>query len=183
MYAVFDIDDVLANTVPAWLKKYLKKYNHNLKKEDILDWDIAKYTVPECGNNIYNFLNSKTFYNSVKPIPLALKGVNTFRELGLEIVYATGGSPKASVYKFDWLQKNGFWQKQDHYVQTSSKFLLRGEILIDDNYDNVAMFNKHSGYGLLYNAPWNSQCEYPNRVSGWKEIMETIDRYQFEVRS
>ena len=172
-YVIIDIDDVLAATVPEWLKRYNRKYKDSLKMSYVRDWNISKYTVPECGDKIYDLLESKTFYNKVKPLPNALEGVGKLRELGFPIV--TGGKPEYSTYKFKWLQKHNFWNQNDHYVQTSSKHLIKGVLMIDDNYDNIC---NTSAFGLLMDAPWNSKFEFKNRVMGWHEIIQNIDEYK-----
>jgi len=176
MYVLLDIDDTLCNTIDIWLRRYRNKYKHKLYPKDIKDWNLVQYTVPECGTKIYDFLKSKTLYNYVKPLPRALEGVNILRNLGFEIVYITGGQPEDSVYKFKWLKNNNFWKDKDHYIQTHSKFLVRGDLFIDDNYNNI--ISHKTTYNLLFNAPWNLKYEYKNRVSGWEEIIDTIDEYK-----
>lgn len=172
MYALIDIDDTLSDTIKVWIRRYNAKYKDHLKVNQILDWNLAQYTV--CGDKIYDFLKSKSLYNYVKPLPYALEGLEKFRTLKFNIVFVTGGTPEASVYKYKWLKDNGFWKNGDHYVQTASKYLIRGDILIDDNYENVSKF---LGYSLLINAPWNLKYEYKNRMNGWKEIIENIDKF------
>lgn len=174
MYALIDIDDTLANTIKVWIRRYNSKYKDRLKVKQILDWNLAQYTVPECGNKIYDFLKSKTIYNYVKPLPYASEGLQKFRDLNFKIVFITGGTPEISVYKYKWLKDNGFWKSGDHYIQTASKYLIRGDILIDDNFENVSKF---LGYSLLIDAPWNLKYSFKNRMNGWKQIIENIDKY------
>ena len=174
MYAIIDIDDTIANTITVWIRRYNRKYKDKLKINQIEDWNLAQYTI--CGDKIYDFLKSKTLYNYVKPLPFALDGVNSLRNLGFSIVYATGGTPKGSVYKYEWLKNNGFWNKNDHYIQTASKFLIRGEILIDDNWDNINNFI--GSMKLLIDAPWNKKYNYKNRIFGWKDILKTVEEYK-----
>jgi len=178
LIALLDIDDVLADTVPAWLKLYNRKYKQKLRKEDILDWNIAKYTVPECGDKIYDLLKSKSLYKQIKPLPDALEGVNLLRNTGFTIVYATGGKPEYSAYKQEWLINNGFFQREDRYIQTASKHLIRSHLIIDDNYDNIC---KSQAFGLLFNCPWNQQYDFKNRMMGWNEIIKVIKDYKDSI--
>jgi 5'(3')-deoxyribonucleotidase len=174
LLTIIDIDDTICNTVPVWIRKYNRKYNDKLKISQIQDWNLAKYTVPECGDKIYDILEQGNLYKFVKQIPYALEGITKLRSLGANIIYATGGSPKASVHKYEWLKENGFFHGNDHYIQTVSKHLIKGDLMIDDNYSNIIKFQ---GYGLLFNQPWNLKYTYGNRTDGWKSIINDINKY------
>ena len=173
MIALIDIDDVLSDTINTWLKRYRSKFKHKLYPEDILSWDLTEYVVPECGNKIYDLLKSRTLYDHIKPLPHALDGVNRLRSIGFGIAYVTGGLPEHSVHKYKWLKDHEFWQKGDHYIQTNSKFLISGNILIDDNGKNCMEFN---GMSILMNKSWNKNFNHPNRFNNWSEIIADIDR-------
>jgi 5'(3')-deoxyribonucleotidase len=177
LFALIDIDDTICDTVPVWIRKYNKKYKDHLKVKNIQEWDLAQYTVPECGIKIYDILEQGNLYKFTKPIPLALDGINALRSLDFEIAYITAGSPKASVNKYRWLKDHNFWNIKDHYVQTHSKHLIKGDLMIDDNYNNIINF---SGKGLLFNQPWNLKYTYGNRINGWKPIIDDIHKYTEE---
>ena len=172
LIALLDIDDTICDTVDVWLRRYRNKYKHKLYPEDITDWNLTKFVVPECGNKIYDLLKSKTLYNYIKPLPYALDGVNKLRSIGFRIAYVTGGLPIHSVYKYDWLKNYDFWQKGDAYIQTAHKELILGNILIDDNADNCNLF---TGFSILIDKPWNHYVNHPNRYAGWQEIIRDID--------
>jgi 5'-nucleotidase len=171
-----DIDDVLLPLVPAWLKKYNRKYKDNLKVEQILDWNIDRFVKGECGSKIYEFIENPKIYNKIKPMPYALEGIDAFRELGFEIIYCTHSTVGAAGRKFIWLKDNGFWKEGDHYVETKSKHIIRADVLIDDNFSHIEKFQGRMP--LLFDMPWNRQYNIPNRMSGWKEIIGTINFYK-----
>ena len=177
LIALIDIDDTICDTVPIWIRRYNRKYKDHLKVKDIQEWDLAQYTVPECGMKIYDILEQGNLYKFAKPIPLALDGVMALRSIGFEIAYSTAGNPKASVYKYQWLKDHDFWHSKDHYIQTASKHLIKGDLMIDDNYNNIINFY---GHGILYGQPWNSRYTYSNRVDNWKPIIDNVHQYMDE---
>lgn len=178
MRVIIDVDDVLADLITVWVRRYNKKYHDNLKVKNITDWNIAKFTKAECGDKIYEFIESPHLYNYIKPLPYALEGVNEIRDLGFEIVYATHSTVGAAGRKYLWLKQHGFWNEKDHYVETKSKHILNGNLMIDDNYSNIEKFIANtSGFGLLMTRPWNKKYAYSSRVNGWKDILDSIGEY------
>ncbi len=175
MYALIDIDDTIADLITVWLRRYNRKYKDNLKKESLTDWNLALFTKPECGNRIFEFIESPNLYNYIKPMPLALDGISALRNLGFEIVYNTYSTNGAAGSKFRWLQKHGFWKKEDHYIETKSKFLIKGDLMIDDGWHNIEKF---AGFSLLIDQPWNRKFNHPNRMYDWKDIIENINKYR-----
>ncbi len=181
MYIQIDIDDVCANTMEIWLNKYNKYYKDNLTKEQISDWNISMFVKPECGNKIYDFLKYPSLYKHVEPIPDALEGVNSFRSFkDIKIIYCTDSSMSPKFTKLKWLQDHGFWQYGDYYIETPYKFLLRGDIIIDDNPKNIAESNCH--LKILFNRPWNKYFEWTHRVDGWKQIINLVNEYKEKMK-
>jgi 5'(3')-deoxyribonucleotidase len=159
-----------------WLRRYNRKYKHNLKKEDILEWDLSKSALPECGNKIYEFIENPKLYDKVEPIPYALEGINALRNLGFEIIYATYSTIGVSGRKIFWLKDHGFWNEKDHYAEIKDKFLLSASVIIDDNPVNVQKFQ---GYlPILFSAPWNKNFVWKYRINSWKEIIDKIEEYK-----
>ena len=52
---ILDVDDVVLNLVPNWLKLYNRDFNDNLTKEQITEWNITKFIKPEAKYSIYQY--------------------------------------------------------------------------------------------------------------------------------
>ena len=179
LIALLDIDDTIADLMSVWLRRYNHKYQDNLKRESIVSWNMAQYTLPNCQSKVYELLKSKTLYNTVKPLPNALDGVNLLRDLRFTIVYVTAGAAGGEGAKLNWLKKHGFWQEErDHFIQTHSKHLIKGDLIIDDKFENVV---NSDAFGLLFDQPWNSQHEYKNRMMGWNQIIGVVKNYKDNI--
>jgi len=175
MYALVDIDDVVANLVEIWLAIYNLKYNDVLIKDQITDWDLTKFIKQNHSKRFYKIIESPKLYEHVQPIKYALDGVNTLRDIGFEIIYATHSTNGGSGSKYKWLQKHNFWNEKDHYVETKDKFLIRGDLMIDDGWHNIDRFD---GFTILFDEPWNRNRYHKNRMFGWTDILLQIEKYK-----
>lgn len=173
MIIFIDVDDVCADLMRAWLEAYNDQYGDCLTPEDITDWDISKFVKPECGKQIYRYLDSGDLYDVVEPIPNALEGVRLLREMGHHVVFASSGIGQAGR-KYDWLVDHGFlvptWKKKD-YVGGYDKGLLRGDLLIDDGLHNVVSFQ---GLSILMRRPHNTKAEWPVVANSWADIIASL---------
>lgn len=168
-----DVDDVTLDLLSEWLRLYNLDYESNLKPEDILAWDVSKFVSKDCGNKIYDYLNLVTLYNNVNAFPGALDGVNTIRQMGHRVVFATASIPNRhmSFRKLTRLNDLGFNVDFKDYIELPDKSLLRGEFLLDDNYNNVVNF---SGKGFLFTRMHNLAYHYKHRISSWNQFVELI---------
>lgn len=183
MIILVDIDEVVADLLTTWLECYNVDWHDDLTREDITDWELAKFVKPECGRQIYNYIQDKNIdlYYAVVPVLGALDGIDLLRILGHRVVFVTSEDFKGN--KFDWLTRYGFTDCRRDYVVSVDKNLIRGDILIDDNCDNVANFRNR---GFLFTAPWNTKYKLLDelsvnqhynrntRVYGWKDIVSKI---------
>jgi len=169
-----DVDDVTAKLAPVWLGLYNKDYDDNLTEEDITDWGIDKLVKPECGLKIYDYLKDPHIYDEVIPTPGALEGTNALREMGYRVLFATSCPVEVAGRKFHWLEQYGFIKKERDYIEIRDKSLLKGDYMIDDNYDNCRGF---TGYGYLMKAPWNVKYKWYHRAENWEDFIKQMKEY------
>ena len=166
-----DVDDVCAKLSTVWLGRYNKDYDDHLTEEDITDWDIHKFTKPECNLKIYKYLEDPNMYNEVMRREGACDGVNSLREMGYRVLFATSCPVEVAGRKFYWLKQWDFIKKERDYIEIRDKSLLKGDYMIDDNYDNCRGF---TGYGYLLKAPWNIKYKWYHRVEDWAEFVAIL---------
>lgn len=169
-----DVDDVCAKLAPIWLGLYNKDYDDNLTEGDISDWGIDKLVKPECGIKIYHYLKDPKIYDPVLPTSGALEGVNNLREMGLRVLFATACPVEVAGRKFHWLREYGFIKKERDYIEIRDKSLLKGDYMIDDNYDNC---NTFSGRGYLMKAPWNIKYNWDYRAENWEDFIKKMKEH------
>jgi 5'(3')-deoxyribonucleotidase len=161
-----DVDDTVCNLVDEWLRLYNLEYDDNLKKENITDWDIGSFT--KAGKDFYKYINFD-IYDNCKTIFGAKSGIKYLRSLGHRIIFVTAYNYGNS--KLNWLLKHKFIETDKDFVVARDKSLIKADMLIDDNYENVKKFDNTNSIGILFQAPWNKKFEYNYRVKNWKELI------------
>lgn len=153
MIIAFDVDDVLADLVPAWLRAYNREFNDTLTIDDVHGWDITQFVKPECGAMIYRYLNNG-LYDTIHKTPGALAAVQTARALG-KVIFVTASLPAHAGRKLQWLNEQGFGVEPDEYIECSDKGLVAADVLIDDRPVNLDAFK--GAHKILMNKPWNQE--------------------------
>lgn len=154
-----DVDDVVADLISEWLRRYNSKYDDHLTPENIHSWEVDEYVKPECGPKVFDLLRAPGFYGHVKPFEGALEAVENLRKLG-RVVFLTSCVPKTMDMKLAWLQEHGFLPKgnkgaQD-FIACRDKYLVNADVLIDDRILNVEEFK---GHALLIKRPHNARLQ------------------------
>lgn len=164
-----DVDEVCADLLTEWVRRYNIDYEDTLSVEDIDQWDVAQCVKPECGKKMFDILRDPDLYDYVKPIPGALEGVRTLRKSGCRVVFVTSCVVDTTDAKIWWLIRNGFLPNQKvprDFIAAKDKSLVRGDLLIDDG--------PHNNPTILYDQPHNRGVSHPRRVHSWKEVVEYV---------
>lgn len=165
MIILLDVDDVIADLVPAWLKQYNYLYMDDLKIEQITGWDIASYTKPECSREkFFGILEDGSIYENVRPIQGAQYGIQELQKKH-DVYFVTAGYYKT---KREWLKGYGLLMDDTEFIVCYDKNLIRGDILIDDRFDNIEKF---PGKGILFTRPWNEKFRWPYIADTWVQIL------------
>lgn len=144
-----DSDGVLANLSPHWTEQYNARYNDNLTEEQLMGtWDgMANIVKPECGEKIYDFLYEPGFFQSVRPFEGA---VEAFKDLvdnprvATYVLSAYSGAAEAAKGKVEWFNTYMPFFDTENLILCKPKFLLRGDVLIDDSFKNCIEYIRAS---------------------------------------
>jgi 5'(3')-deoxyribonucleotidase len=164
-----DVDDVCADLMTVWLNEYNWDFEDNLKREDMTDWNISLFVKKECGNKILRYIEDPTMYDFIQPLPDSLEGVNILRKIG-RVVFVTSATNGCAGRKFRWLQEKEFNPAIEDYIEAKDKSLIKYDIMIDDNFNNI----KDGKNNILFNQPWNKKYTYPHRMSNWKQMIDYV---------
>ena len=187
---LFDMDDVLADFGPDWLAIYNKKYNDNLTREDMVDWDTTTFVKEECGSDMYALLRTPGLFRYVKPMPHAVEVINRLIQKGYEIVIVSdspAGDPHC-VYTKDgtkvsnpaddkraWLKEHFPMIPEKNVVFTGQKYRVRGDVLIDDKPETFETFEELGLNIILMDQPYNRFIQTDKRVKNLLEAEKMID--------
>lgn len=167
-----DIDGVVNNLVECVLDNYNRKYDDNLRIEDITDYDMNKFTKPQCKNVFKEFCTE----NLIMRMAIPNNCGEIVRRLMKEhnFYFLTSTYPENITYKNEWLKSVFPEYNETMLIVTQDKSIVHGDILIDDCLDNM---NYSAKLNILYDKPWNRSDNSGNfvRVLDWKGIEETIN--------
>lgn len=169
---LIDQDDVLAEYMGAVTEAYNEKYHTDIKVEQCISWDL--YTV--FGQEIETVMHEPDLFRNLKPAPYALEVFERLYHSGLfEIYIVTAANPRTVEAKYEWIERYLPFFPKRNIIVTSSKFMIKGDYLLDDGMHNIEDFASAGGRVVVFDRPHNTSKShsYP-RVSNWLEFEEYI---------
>lgn len=181
---VCDVDDVLVHLIPAWLKRYNEDYQDSVTPEQIKDWDITRFLMPECGKDIYQYLDEGTLYDEAEMVDGALEGVETLRSAGHRVVFVTNATVFSARPKFEWMQRHHFLPDtctfHEDFETMVRKWERAGDVLIDDKISTCEAWARTGRPAILFprahNAPdvYTPTHENIVRARNWAHVVEMV---------
>jgi 5'-nucleotidase len=172
-----DLDDTCNCLVEHWVDTYNNEYNDTLKKEDIKDWNIAKYVKPGCDKTIYKMLTRPEFFLNLNIKPNTYEVTKWLLEK-VDLYIVTAYHYKTCKDKVKWIIKYLPHIPKENIIFCNNKGLLKLDYLLDDGIHNISDFynTNPDGVGVIFNEPWNENLEknYP-RVKDWLEVKKFFE--------
>ena len=176
MRILIDLDDVLHHLSDAWSEYLNKKYNRHVKMEEITSWEWEPFYPGLTREEIFEPLGNEDFWKTVKPFEGAAEVLQKLIDSGNEIYVVTASSYKGLRGKLDNTLFRYFPMiDYRHVIVAYNKQLIDGDILIDDNSENLEGGNYVK---ILMTAPYNkaydAEANGMIRVNDWDEVYEAI---------
>lgn len=141
MVVAVDVDEVCADLLGEWLRRYNARYSDNLTSADIAGWDFSQQLKPDArGGPFYDILREPDMYNHIQPLPGALAAISSIKDAGHRVVYVSSCVEGTADAKQDWLRRHGFLDSSHDFIAASDKSLIRADCLLDDRPLNVDRF-------------------------------------------
>lgn len=177
-----DMDDSIENLSEVWINFLNNRYGTSVKPEDITEWSIEKAFPEIPSDDVYGVLREEALWETVKPLPGAVKYLKKLIDDGNQIYIVTASHPDTVSAKMNKVLFRYFpFISYENVVITSKKQLIQGDFLIDDAPHNMGGSYK----GLLFTANHNRSITDDElmgmnavRVDNWKEVYELIHGYQ-----
>ena len=156
---LFDLDDTLADLINPWLSVYNERFNDNLVKSDITDWDIRKFIKVEARTKIFGIINEEGFYSKVQPNPIFVEMARDMVKLGDNVGICTScnNNPTMISEKLKWIKTHVPFINRDNIMFVNDKSLARADLLVDDRVENIEgfLYRNPSSRGYLVLQPHN----------------------------
>lgn len=175
-----DMDDVIENLLEAWLNWLNTTYKTSVRLNDVDDWELEKFYPALTKEQIYEPLSKEEFWTTVKPKQDAITYLKKLRTEECQDIYIVTNAKYDTVkFRMEHIIKKYFpFIEEDRVIICSKKQLIKCDIMIDDNIDNLTYANY---WKFLFNAPHNQKLNLSHyddakikRFNNWKQIYETI---------
>ncbi|MEH7234152.1 5'-3'-deoxyribonucleotidase, partial [Bacillus safensis] len=164
-----DMDDVLADFLPAWVKAINQHDDSSLKCENIKSWNILDYV--NTNNDVFRHLTYDFFkgLSVKKDSQKVVKDLCDFYEV--YVVTTATAHPESLKAKLEWLQEHFPFISHGHVVLCGKKKIIKADYMIDDGIHNLESFE---GVSIVFDAPHNENDNRFLRVKNWTEIGQRL---------
>ncbi|WP_418637050.1 5' nucleotidase, NT5C type [Winogradskyella sp.] len=167
-----DMDDVLADTYGKHIELYNKEHQQDLHINQITSGEIWNNVPKIHQKSIKDHALQPGFFRNLKPFKDAIQVMEAlYNKHEVYIATAATQFPNSLLEKSEWLDEHMPFITWQHRIMCGDKFILNGDLLIDDRTYNLEKFE---GDTLLYNSPHNVNDTGYTRVSSWLEIAERL---------
>ncbi len=177
---IFDVDNVLADTMTSFCRKASELLGHEVNKQQIKDHKIIG-SIPLPPHVIFS-LQSEVWaeWRKLRPLEDDLQGkLHTFQKIGFEVYIAASSPSRLKAYVKEWIEEleiphNGFF----HCAENRSKSDIKAEALVDDAPEEIKRFQCPGRQAFLYLQPWNSRAKISDAILV-NNIDEVLRHYGF----
>lgn len=166
-----DLDGICADLLGAWLDRLNANHGRSFTKAEVTNWNIAK-ALGMAKEEVDAVLDEPGLFRCLPVIPGAPTALEVLQSRGHEvfIVTAPTHSPACVADKVAWARENLPIDPQ-HIVVTGKKFLVKGDVLIDDAPHQANRYSQHWPQAAIMTIayPYNiDAASFTHRAEGWE---------------
>jgi 5'(3')-deoxyribonucleotidase len=176
---LIDMDDTITNFLEEVINEYNKTYGTNHSIKEVTEWVIPSSF--EYG--LFSVLELTNILTMITPKLDSIEYINKWIDEGYDVFIVSDCCNRYQSYrdKLKWLKT--YIPKFDlsHFIPCKEKYVISGDVLIDDNLDNLEKWSLHNPYGmdLLMTAQHNKQIQDERRINSFEEADDLIKTVQF----
>ena len=179
MKIVFDVDNVLADSMTCWCKKASHYLESTITKNDIRSHKIVGSVRMEA-RKIFE-LQDQVWkeWESLPPTESNLnRKLNALRENGFKIYIATSRPKRLTDCVLQWLDKrkisyDSFFPLGPRQLKTN----IDADALVDDAPEQIREFVRAGRVGFIYDQPWNIKVKIGKTIRV-KKIDDVLVHYK-----
>lgn len=175
---LIDMDDTITNFLEEVINEYNKTYGTNHSIKEVTEWVIPSSF--EYG--LFSVLEKTDILTTITPKLDSIEYINEWIDEGYDVFIVSDCGNCADSYgkKLEWLKT--YIPKFDlsHFIPCKEKYVISGDVLIDDNLDNLEKWSLHNPYGmdLLMTAQHNKEIQDERRIYSFEEADDLIKTMQ-----
>lgn len=175
---LIDMDDTITNFLEEVINEYNKTYGTNHLIDEVTEWVIPSSF--EYG--LFSVLELTNILTMITPKLDSIEYINKWIDEGYDVFIVSDCCNRYQSYrdKLKWLKT--YIPKFDlsHFIPCKEKYVISGDVLIDDNLDNLEKWSLHNPYGmdLLMTAQHNKGIQDERRIYSFEEADDLIKTMQ-----
>lgn len=181
-----DADGVLADFDKGWIDRYNADFGTSIEYKHCNHWDALTGLTGLTYDEWWEWVTSKheDLFLELEPLPGAVQGVKTLKNLGHDICIITAKPRWAAGHISDWLIKHDVPYDEIHV--TSNKIHVACDVYVDDALHNVEAFLEHTDALVIQYSAW----PYVNggkRVHGavyatsWDDVIDSVSAHDYNL--
>lgn len=183
-----DLDDVLADSLPHYLRAFNARFGFEVRLADAA-WRIADRfpQIPrQEADDFFSELIADGFFSSRSLLPHAKKAVETLADDGHDLFIITGRTPRDERITMDWLTRVGVRSHFEAVVHRTCDPVERHKadvasglglgLFIEDELTVALAVADAAIPVLLFDRPWNQGPLHGNvrRIESWHQALTQI---------
>lgn len=154
MIIYLDMDETLVNLVDPWLEYLNSKAGTDFSRKNTTAYSVEQSFEDKLSRTaIFKPFKTKGFWVNLPPFVGAIPFVEQLHKDHTVYLATIPALGKVCAYeKEKWMAKHLPFLTRDRLILCHHKYLLRGDILLDDNPKYLSNF---TGKRLLFDKPWN----------------------------
>lgn len=175
---LIDMDDTITNFLEEVINEYNKTYGTSHSIDEVTEWVIPSSF--EYG--LFSVLELTNILTMITPKLDSIEYINKWIDEGYDVFIVSDCCNRYQSYrdKLKWLKT--YIPKFDlsHFIPCKEKYVISGDVLIDDNLDNLEKWSLHNPYGmdLLMTAQHNKGIQDERRIYSFEEADDLIKTMQ-----
>lgn len=182
-----DIDNVIADSHPAYLEQYTSRFGDKVKLDSVVDFYHIEDHIAAEREEVLDFLNSHlhtdAFQITINPVANASLHIQSWLDRGLEIIYISARPESIRAVTMAWLMKHGFWRESKttlflfdeskRYSDIAYKTGIVNQegvsLVVEDKKDIAEAMPVQT---FLFDRPWNKgdTISHITRVYSWDDL-------------
>ena len=167
-----DMDEVIADAYNAHIEIYNAEYEAQLLSENCHGREVWQCVPEEHQKSIKGHARRVGFFQDLKVIPQSQEVLSELCKIHqVYIASAAMEFPNSLKEKSDWLDKYFPFIPWQNRILCGHKFILKGDVLIDDRSRNLQSFE---GRSIMFTSPHNVNTMDFERANSWGEIANKL---------
>jgi 5'-nucleotidase len=185
-----DLDGVVVDLLSSWCAEYNKQYKDNMSIQEFGSsfGNTHKVVKPECGEKVYEIFEAPGFVAGLNPFVDAVDGFESLcrkPDWHVSLLSSYSGHENVAHDKMVWIKKYLPFYDPERTILTKEKWLVYGNILIDDSFKNLVKWKEYMDsinddvhIPIMPDAPHNENDDVEGlggyRTFDWNGILECV---------